>query len=354
MDGISRCCASCAKSRLPHEVVAGSELPSHRDTSVKAAASAHRQIVGMLVAASTGLAGPWAMAFDAGRAGFSIRVNDETIPYEVFAVYALPEEILDVEVLGSDGSRYEIAAHGSVEGQGEGRWRVRTPEQPGLYEAIIAGPSGSLALNVFVMHPASAVKGGWLGEYRVGAYPETPLGGDPVYLPPDGFIELDERTASVRVSPHFTLSQFPAKQAGGYPKFLVLRERLLLKLELLLEQLNAEGIRADTLTIMSGYRTPFYNEAIGNVPYSRHVYGGAADVFLDEDPRDGVMDDLNGDGRLDFRDAQALYRIANRLFSRPQHRVLLGGQGVYRRTSAHGPFLHIDARGFRSRWGLIP
>ena len=66
------------------------------------------------------------------------------------------------------------------------------------------------------------------------------------------------------------------------------------------------------------------------------------------------MDDLNGDGTLDYRDAQWLYRIANELFGRSEHAQFRGGLGVYRSTAAHGPFLHVDARGQRARWGLIP
>jgi hypothetical protein len=156
------------------------------------------------------------------------------------------------------------------------------------------------------------------------------------------------------VSPHFRLGQFPAKQAGGYPKYLVVREQLLLKLELLLERVNERGVTADSFTIMSGYRTPFYNATIGNGRYSRHIYGGAADIFIDVSPVDDDMDDVNGDGMRDFRDAQWLYRLANELFREPAHSPLRGGLGVYRRTSAHGPFLHVDARAQRARWGLLP
>ena len=58
----------------------------------------------------------------------------------------------------------------------------------------------------------------------------------------------------VRLSPHFTLGQFVCKQAGGYPKYVVLRERLLLKLERLLEAVNAKGHAAETFHVMSGYR----------------------------------------------------------------------------------------------------
>jgi hypothetical protein len=34
-----------------------------------------------------------------------------------------------------------------------------------------------------------------------------------------------------------------------------------------------------------------------------------------------------------------------------EHPELSGGVGVYRGTRAHGPFAHIDVRGWRARWG---
>ena len=47
---------------------------------------------------------------------------------------------------------------------------------------------------------------------------------------------------------------------------------------------RAAGIDASTFRILSGYRTPFYNRSIGNeTHYSRHVYGDAADIYVDED-----------------------------------------------------------------------
>ena len=101
---------------------------------------------------------------------------------------------------------------------------------------------------------------------------------------------------------------------------------------------------------MSGYRTPSYNAAIGNGRYSRHVYGGAADIYIDVDG-DGIMDDLNADGVLDRRDAGALYDLVDRLLQDPAHTHLHGGLGEYGSNSAHGPFVHVDERGWNARWG---
>jgi len=208
-----------------------------------------------------------------------------------------------------------------------------------------------MRLNVFVIVPLSRARDGWINGYHIDAYPSVPLKGLAAYKPPRGFIEVTEANADTPVSPHFTLRQFLCKQEGEFPKYVVLRERLLLKLELLLERVNAVGYRCDTFQVMSGYRTPFYNRSIGNVKYSRHVYGGAADIFIDERPRDGVMDDLNGDGRTDLYDAGVLYDLIDKLYGTDAYAPFIGGLGRYDATPAHGPFVHVDVRGFHARWG---
>ena len=61
------------------------------------------------------------------------------------------------------------------------------------------------------------------------------------------------------------------------------------------------------------------------------------------------MDDLNRDGRIDHKDAQVILDAAERI--ERAYPTLVGGGGLYRATSAHGPFAHIDVRGARARWG---
>lgn len=296
------------------------------------------------------------LGFESGRAAFTVRVNDLEIPYSVFAVYVLPSERLEIAVVDASArSTSELVADdGELVVSGTGLWTWRSPNSAGAAELRVRAGGDEIRLNVLVMHPASSVRNERINGFRIGRYEAEPLNGNPLYLPADGFVELTQANADLLLSPHFRLSQFPSKQAGRFPKYLVLREQLLLKLELLLEHVNASGVAADSFTIMSGYRTPFYNAAIGNVPYSRHVFGGAADIYIDVAPVDNYMDDLNQDGARDYRDAQWLYALANELFGRQQFAALRGGLGVYRRTSAHGPFLHIDARAQRARWGLLP
>ena len=44
-----------------------------------------------------------------------------------------------------------------------------------------------------------------------------------------------------------------------WPKYLALDLRLIDKLELVIQELNAMGIRAEHVAVMSGFRTPAYN-----------------------------------------------------------------------------------------------
>ena len=60
------------------------------------------------------------------------------------------------------------------------------------------------------------------------------------------------------------------------------------------------------------------------------------------------MDDLNGDGKVNTRDAQFLARVVDEI--EKEHPDLIGGVGVYPATSAHGPFVHVDVRGVKARW----
>jgi hypothetical protein len=209
---------------------------------------------------------------------------------------------------------------------------------------------GSVQLSLLVMVPAFTIgRDGRLNGYRIGAYPARPLRGDPLYLPPKGFVEVTDDNEDTKLSPRFTLGQFTSKQTKEFPKFVVINPQLIVRLEQLADGLDAIDKPAE-LHIMSGYRTPFYNRAIENVRYSLHQWGAAADVFVDDD-KDGRMDDLNGDKQIDRNDAALLFSIANALDRRPgRPRDYAGGLGLYGATAAHGPFVHIDVRGRVARW----
>lgn len=296
-----------------------------------------------------------AAGFSPEKAGFLVKFRDEVSPYRVIGVFVLPQEMLTVEVQDSaKRDQYALrASAGEAIQVADNKWQWRAPQETGVYPVKIIHPpsQNSITLNVFVMVPANQMEGEYLHGYRIGKYPGIPYRQLPIYKPPMGFVEVTKENEETSVSPHFRLKQFLCKQEGTYPKYVVLRERLLLKLEMILEKVNQKDYRCNMFHILSGYRTPYHNRVIGNVKYSRHVYGDAADIFIDEDPKDGFMDDLNRDGKIDYRDAAVIYDIIDEMYGKPWYKRFLGGLGRYKKTATHGPFVHVDVRGFRARWG---
>lgn len=296
--------------------------------------------------------------FDPGKASFALAYQEEVSPYRINAVFLMPGETLELSIREGTG-RYSLRlpAGDSLPGPS---WRWQAPEEPGLYPLRVDRDGGigprspaladTMLLNVFVMVPANRMQGEFLDGYRIGKYPSKPLKGLRFYRNPTGFVRIDSATVAARVSPHFRLGQFICKQSNSFPAYVVLRERLVLKLEGLLEEVNRHGHRAHSFHVMSGYRTPYYNRLIGNVKHSAHQFGGAADVFIDQDPVDGSMDDLNGDGRSDGKDSKALFRIVDKMALDKYYLPYLGGVGSYNRNASHGPFVHVDVRGFRAIW----
>jgi hypothetical protein len=225
------------------------------------------------------------------------------------------------------------------------------PDRPGVYtlDDSIAG-----LFSFITLRPFSDKTKGFVGAYRVGRWPAEKRRSVPsdAYENPDGFIEVTPDNQDTPVSEHFRLRDFLTHdQPNVWPKELVLREALVDKLELVISDLEAHGETVRRVVVMSGFRTPAYNQrgvGRGRVEDSRHQFGDAADIFIDNDGN-GRMDDLNHDGHINTHDVRVLLAAVDRV--ERDHPELVGGAGVYRATRAHGPFLPVDVRGTRARWG---
>ena len=286
--------------------------------------------------------------------GFAVRYRNVISPDRVRTLTVLPGETVSLEVVApTPGSGYVARpAAGLLVPMAAGRWVWTAPPAPGLYPIQVVAPDGSDSVTVqaFVVVPYDRFQGELLNGYRIGRYPAKPLRGLASYSLPAGLVEVTPENEDILVSPHFPLKQFLCKEPGGSRKYIVLNERLLVALEYLLARVHEAGYRATTFHVMSGYRTPAYNLSLGNVRYSQHQLGAAADIFIDEHPADGKMDDLNHDGRTDRLDAQLLRSWAEQLDRTPQMDVKIGGLSDYGATETHGPFVHVDARGYAARW----
>ena len=251
---------------------------------------------------------------------------------------------LRVRFLGEAARSARIPVLGSLFGDS-------AASKPGMY--VLPDSAAGKPLAFITMLPFTSKSQGRIGSYRIGSWPGERRAIADAYANPQGFIEVTAENQDTRISEHFRLRDFLTKdQRAVWPKYLVLREPLIDKLELVIADLNKHGVKVTHLQVMSGFRTPQYNANGGNpagrASLSRHMYGDAADVFVDNN-RDGMTDDLNRDGRVDGRDAKIILDAVDRV--ERAHPALVGGGGLYRATRAHGPFVHVDVRGTRARWG---
>jgi hypothetical protein len=184
------------------------------------------------------------------------------------------------------------------------------------------------------------------------------------YQIPRFFALLTPETSKLRLGEDFDLEQLIAFKdyhgADGKKIFTTIRHTdvipicppLIQKLIKLRERLRQKGVKVTRFWITSGFRTPEYNKSIGGAAYSRHCYGDAVDICIDEDG-DHKMDDLNGDGKIDRKDGLVIANACREL--ELEGAVVPGGIGVYEwdgddSVKSH---VHIDCRGYISRWGQI-
>ena len=66
------------------------------------------------------------------------------------------------------------------------------------------------------------------------------------------------------------------------------------------------------------------------------------------DRLDGLLDAPRSGAPRTIDDARVISQAVDRVEA--AHPELIGGAGVYPAESGHGPFIHIDSRGYRARW----
>ncbi len=227
---------------------------------------------------------------------------------------------------------------------------VTAPEQPGFYHLVVVRDGERQVIaepTLAVLVPFERKVGSILNGYRIGTYLAERFGH---HEHPDGFLEVRPGDVDLKVSTHFRLADFVTHdaQADVWPKYVALSPRLLDKLELVLAKIGAsaklattDGAPAEELAfeVHSGFRTPAHNAGVLRAARdSRHEYGDAIDVAIDAD----------GDGRVTLKDEIVVARAVDVV--EEEHPELVGGLGLYVSRHYSTPYVHIDARGHRSRW----
>ncbi len=229
------------------------------------------------------------------------------------------------------------------------RYGERALKEPAVH--LTPRGTDSVPFALIVLRPFGSKRGDVLNGYRLGRWPAERWIMARNYFNPDGFVEVTPKNVGLRLSDHFTLGDFVTHdQRNTWPKYVVLEEKLIDKLELVLADLASHGIPTGHVVVLSGFRAPYYNDrgvGEGMARASRHQFGDAADLIIDDDGN-GRMDDLNRDGVVDLRDIAAIIAAIARV--EKAHPDLVGGLGTYQATGPSGPFAHIDVRGTSARW----
>lgn len=294
-------------------------------------------------------------AFSTEHANFSIEYDDLKIPLKTFSIFVLPREEIKFSIAEEDrGQMYQIELGGKIyESATSFTWKAHA--ESGHYQATIKekntnGSGSEIKINVFVLHPHQKKNGQYLEDFRIGHYPEIPAEKREHYVKPEGFLKIEESLLEVNLTPHFTMKQFLTRQSNKLPQFIAIQESLLLKLEFFLAEVNNAGYPAETFGIVSLYRSPYFNKKLGNnSDFSRHLFGDAADIYIDNSGNEW-MDDLDGDGNSTIADSDILYDLAVKFDQKEEFADLQGGVSSYKGNGVRGPFIHIDTRGFHISW----
>ncbi|MEW5915857.1 MAG: hypothetical protein AB1762_05605, partial [Gemmatimonadota bacterium] len=148
----------------------------------------------------------------------------------------------------AEAPRFEVGALARLFGDS-------THRTPGVYSAQDSVTQKRFALISLI--PFSAKQGSRIGTYNIGFWPGERRGRGEQ---PTGFVEVTIENQETHVSENFRLKDFLTHdQQRVWPKYLVLREQLVEKLELVIHELRSMGVRNPRMVVMSGFRTPQYN-----------------------------------------------------------------------------------------------
>ncbi len=185
------------------------------------------------------------------------------------------------------------------------------------------------------------------GNDKVRANPDS-------YQPPVWWLRITPGNESFAVVPRLTVGELVAftEDTGlRHTEVVPVCYRMWQAVEQLRKALEAKSIPGSALYLISMFRSPRYNRAVGSNAFGRHIYGDAFDFYIDLEG-DGKASDLNNDGKVDRRDAYRIVSIIENL--QADGRIPMGGIGVYQTVGGdHGLTMHLDMRGHRATWGYF-
>jgi hypothetical protein len=272
-------------------------------------------------------------------------VDGNLLQEDRYSIVAMPGETLTLR-LADGGEDASWVFEGGSPARASGSSVVWTaPRSHGVLSMDVETADASCAFSVILPVDSRRWRTESLNSFPIGSYGD---GNDRSALP-SHFVELTAGNSGTRLSTHMSLGEFLGHIEGAYPQYMALDMRLIDKIETGLRMMSEEHLCPLDVAIISGFRTPVYNRRIGNeTDRSLHLYGGAADIWVESFPPNGLMDDVDRNKRVDVFDGEFVvetFRTAEALGL-----CSVGGISAYRWTSTHGPFVHVDVRGSQASW----
>ncbi len=273
-----------------------------------------------------------------------LAVDGEPLPAERLALTVMPGDSVTLSPSGDRDLHWYANAGTPATGDGA-TFGWRAPRDHGIYRLDVQHEEGVESYTLIVPVDASRFRTVSLNSFHVGSYGD----GCSRDALPDAFIEVTAETFSAPVSTHMTVGDYLCHIEGRWPQYMVLDLRLTDKLERILAAVREVYPPASSIANISGFRTPAYNAEIGNnTTESLHLYGMAADVWIESWPPNGLMDDVDRNKRVDVYDGEYIVELTRVLEASGE--VVTGGASAYRWNAYHGPFVHVDTRGSMASW----
>lgn len=275
-----------------------------------------------------------------------LSVDGRTLPTDRFAFVVMPGDSVTLST-SDEGTVWNALTGKPLHGEGS-TFGWRAPRNHGVYYIDISCDSILESFTIIIPVESCRWRTTTLNSFLIGSYGNGNTGNSN----PDCFIELLPSTLGARISTHLTLGQFLCHVDGNYPQYMVFDLRLADKLEAVLAAVQEVYPQASDIHNISGFRTPVYNASIGNeTTESLHLYGKAADIWIESWPSNNLMDDIDRNKRVDVYDGEYLVELVRILET--EGKVVTGGASAYRWINTHGPFVHIDIRGSRASWPTV-
>ena len=129
-----------------------------------------------------------------------------------------------------------------------------------------------------------------------------------------------EQKTDLQVTKNFNMSEMEFFDVVP-PQLVAAASELLKNLQVLRDSCGK------SIKIMSGYRSPERNKAVGGANMSQHMFANAADIQIKD------------------MKPQQMYDLVEKLIK--EGKMKQGGLGLYPRE---GGWIHYDTRGTKSRW----